>query len=194
MIHLFIGPGRRILRPATALIAALLAGCAAAPLMPTTDYDRTADFSAYSSFQWLRDDPLIIPDGRDPEVSPLNVQRIMTAIDRELAAKGYHKAPNRESADFVVSFTVGTRDKIDIYDFPPAYNGPWYWHSRYWGQGVVSGTYREGTLAIDVFDQRTRAPVWHGRVSKRITSAVLDDTETAINEAVSAILAEFPPG
>ena len=54
--------------------------------------------------------------------------------------------------------------------------------------------YREGTLAIDVFDGRTHRPVWHGGAQKELTRKDLEQCAEPINEAVSSVLAKFPPG
>ncbi len=53
--------------------------------------------------------------------------------------------------------------------------------------------YTEGMLAVDVFDNESRQPVWHGWARKRITGRDIEDPEASIDEAVEAILADFPP-
>jgi hypothetical protein len=55
------------------------------------------------------------------------------------------------------------------------------------------GQYREGTLAIDVFDARTHRPVWHGWVKKELSSKDIEQPAEPISKAVSAVLAKFPP-
>jgi hypothetical protein len=53
--------------------------------------------------------------------------------------------------------------------------------------------YRDGTLAVDVFDGRTRGPVWHGRAQKNLTRKDLEQPAQPISEAVSSVLAKFAP-
>jgi hypothetical protein len=169
-----------------------LAACATAPVA-RHDFDPAANFSGYRTFAWVSDNPLILPDGRSPEISALNLQRIVTAIENELAGKGYRKTADGESADFAVAFTVGTREKVNFESYPLAWRGRWYWQSGYWDYAVRARTYTEGVLAIDIFDGRSRAPAWHGWTSRRITERERSDPATAIREAVAAILAPFPP-
>ena len=64
---------------------------------------------------------------------------------------------------------------------------PYYWPN------VDVEMYTEGMLAIDIFDNASREPVWHGWARKRILGADVANPETAINAAVSAILEDFPP-
>jgi hypothetical protein len=170
----------------------LVAGCATV-MTARSDFDEQADFSKFRTFHWMSDNPLIMPNGRSPEISSLNLRRIVEAIEDELSRKGFAKASSRESADFVIAFTVGTREKVDIESYPAFYRGPWHWRSHFWDTEFRARTYTEGILAIDVFDQQTRNPVWHGWTSKRVKTADVEDPRSAIRTAVAAILAEFPP-
>jgi hypothetical protein len=174
------------------VLAGLVAGCAAT-LQARSDYDRSQDFSGYRTFAWIADDPVIAPTGEQAPVSPLNRQRIVDAIRSELAAKGLQQSDDRGAADFVVAFTVGARDRVDVSSYPEPYRSRWYWGRPYFGMQVDVNTYREGTLAIDVFDGRTRRPVWHGVATKRITQEDVRNASEQIETAVRAILAGFPP-
>lgn len=129
----------------------------------------------------------------DVTPSPLNRRRIEEAIESELVAKGFVPAASRDAADFVVSYSVGARDRIDARSFPAPYAGIWHWGRRYYGQEVDVDVYREGTLAIDVFDGKTHQPVWHGWASKRITDEDVKQAAQRIRAAVAAILDRFPP-
>jgi hypothetical protein len=53
--------------------------------------------------------------------------------------------------------------------------------------------YREGTLSVDVFDAHTHRPVWHGWAKKELTRSDMQNSTQAINNAVQAVLAKFPP-
>jgi hypothetical protein len=170
----------------------LLAGCAS-QMRVRTDFDPKADFSNYRTFAWMSDDPLIGADDESKSVSPLNRQRIVNAIEAQLIAKGFQKAADRNSADFVLSYTVGARDRIDLDSYPVPYRGPWTWGWPPYARDVDVTTYREGTLAIDIFDGRTRQPVWHGAATKRITEQDVARAAEQIPPAVRDILANFPP-
>ena len=171
---------------------ALLTGCATA-LKAHSDHDASQNFSAYRTFAWMADQPMIAPPDDVARVSPLNRRRIEEAVENALAAKGFQKAPDRAGADFVVSYSVGARDRIDSRSFPAPYADAWRWGYPYFGHDVDVQVYREGTLAIDVFDGKTHQPVWHGWASKRVTEHDVRHAAEQIPPAVVSILGKFPP-
>jgi hypothetical protein len=170
----------------------LLAGCAST-MQARSDYDTSQDFSSYRLFTWMDADPLIAPAATTTQISPLNRRRIVEAIEAQLGAKGFQRTSDREAADFVVAYTAGARDRLDIQAYPVPYRGYWRWGHSYYGDGVDVDTYREGTLAIDVFDGKAHHPVWHGWATKRITESDVREAAEQIPLAVAAILEDFPP-
>jgi hypothetical protein len=122
------------------------------------------------------------------------VRRIREAIERSLAEKGFELVAAREDADIGLSFTVGARDMISLEDYPPYYRGEWTWHTPYYWPSVDVAMYTEGMLAIDVFENSTREPVWHGWARKAIVGSDIREPESTIDAAVAAILEDFPPG
>jgi hypothetical protein len=176
------------------LIGAFVTGCAT--VKSGAHHDEFASFGNYQSFAWIADKPLILGDGDQPSISPLAEKKIVQAINDELTGKGFTYSENPDQADFVVAYTVGTREKIVATSYPTAYRGRWGWHlyGRYYYQTeVVHRTYTEGTLGIDIFDGKTKKPVWHGWASKTVTSADRNDPSPAIEEAVAEIIKRFPP-
>ncbi len=173
-------------------LVALLAACATS-MRARSDHDPANDFSRYKSFAWIAEDPLIAPADSTVNVSPLNRRRIVEAIESQLTAKGFRKASDDSVADFVLSYTVGARDRIDVQSYPVRYRGIWGWGRGYVGYDADVSTYREGTLSIDIFDARSNQPVWHGWATKRITDRDVENAAKQIPVAVAAILADFPP-
>ncbi len=180
-------------------VAIFLGGCAAG-FEAIYDHDRAHDFSAYRTFAWISPRPMIIgATNRIP--SPLLEPRIMAAIDDALRAKGYTKDYAAESADFVLGFTVGSREEIRVDSHPTmargygAYGRPGAWGGAYYGYGTETTVrqYTEGMLAVDIFDVNERRPVWHGVASKSISKSDREDMVETVKAAVDAILAGFPP-
>lgn len=172
--------------------AAMLASCAN-PYVHT-DYNQLTHFGDYKTFSWIDADPLIVPRGGSvSEVSALNRQRIKTAIQEELIGKGFTEVELTADPDFAVSYTVGARDKIDVYSYPHSYRRGWVGPWPYYGDEIKLKTYTQGVLAIDVFDQALKQPVWHGVARKRISGADIENSEEQIKQAVGLILADFPP-
>ncbi len=176
------------------LLGLFLNGCAT--MTSGSHHDETASFDRYRSFSWIGDEPLIVGAGDSLPVSPLTQKKIVDAIEGELTRKGFVYTANRETADFVLSYTVGTRERIEATSYPSAYQGTWGWHlygRYYYETEVVHRTYTEGTLGVDVFDGKTKQPVWHGWASKTISTSDRKDPSPSIEKAVSALFAQFPP-
>ena len=122
----------------------------------------------------------------------------MVTVESVLGASGYKLVPDADSADFALSFTIGSRDEIKVDSYPSmsaGYGYPGRWGGAYYGYGTETTVrqYTEGMLAIDVFDVEERRPVWHGVASKTISDSDRKDSGATIQAAVDAILAGFPP-
>jgi hypothetical protein len=182
------------------LVLVLAIGLAACqtPIETHHEYDASAPFDQYTSFAWITDQSLLQPGvgytGGELKLSPLLEQEIRAAVDGNLEQKGYQKRGDPRSADLVISFSLGAREKVEINSYPvrAGYRyGPYGGPRGAWVSDVY--TYTEGTLAIDVFDGQTNRAVWHGWATGRVSpSADQEKREARVNEAVDAILAEFP--
>ena len=127
----------------------------------------------------------------------------MRAVEEALVARGYRQVTRPGEADFVLSFTVGSRESIQIDSYPTmsvgytaGYPNHWRWGGAYYcceTQETRVREYTTGMLAIDVFDVEERRPVWHGTASKRVDESDRENAEEVIRAAVDAILAGFPP-
>ena len=51
----------------------------------------------------------------------------------------------------------------------------------------------ERKLAVDLFDVKERAPVWHGRATTTITQGDRNDPVEFLNEVVAEVFSEYPP-
>jgi hypothetical protein len=171
-------------------LAWLAAACAG--VQARSDFDPNARFDAYRTFAWLGEEPGKLPGGSgSEEIDPLLARRIRESIESHLEARGYRKVDDRGAADFVVSFSVGKREKIQIQSSPTLSGGYYGYGGWYAGSSVSARSYTEGTLAIDVFDGRSHLAVWHGWASKRMNQST--DRAALVDEVVGAILAQFPP-
>lgn len=171
----------------TAVLMLALAACQSMRVN-SNQYPGTA-FDAFSTWAWISADPMIVADGATA-VSPLISRQIREAIETEMAAKGYRRVETAGDASFVLAFTVGSRDRIDAQSYPMPYRGPWLWEWR--GSGTDIRVYQEGTLSIDIFDGKSRQPVWHGWATKAISDADRANPGPAIQKATQKILKRFP--
>lgn len=191
-----LGPVREALfprRPVIAYVAVLLlvSACASQPT-GTVKFDDTHDFSGYRTFAWISEHPMrvgpAIADPRD-SVEPM----IMSAVRANLEDKGFQYVHDASTSDFVVSFTVGSREKAR----PEGYADPkagtrWSWGTDY-QPGAEGATYTQGVLAIDILDSAQRRRVWHGVAARRIDEQHREDMGRLIDSVTGSILADFPP-
>jgi len=186
----------------TLVSAILLVGCATG-FEATHDHDPSNDFTGYKTFAWISEHPMTV-GATDRIPSPMLESQIMVTLESALGTKGYRLIPDAESADFVLAFTVGSREEIKVDSYPSmsaGYAGYGYprhwggWGGAYYGVGTETSVrqYTKGMLAIDVFDVASRRPVWHGVATKTIRESDREDAGGTIQAAVDAILAGFPP-
>ena len=94
---------RRMKQSILATLTALTLSACATTLTSSVDTADEAQLHGFMSFAWISDEPVFVSNPSAPAViNPLNAQRIRTAIEFELARKGYRKVPMTQ-ADLVVS-------------------------------------------------------------------------------------------
>lgn len=183
------------------LTAALsvVGACSSTPKMQSFhDYNPAVDFGNYQSWSFISDRPMIVSASR-AAVNPLLQNRIMEELRAELTQKGFRYVDDPENADFVVSFTVGSREQIKVTEYPASYQVGYGRYYRYGGYGMTYGTetrvrqYTEGQLAVDIFDVTTRTPAFHGATSTRVTESDRENPQPLLRAAVTEALKGFPP-
>jgi len=189
------------------LVLLLLNACATKPAV-FSDFDARHDFSQDKTISWTQDPPML-RSGNYP-ISALAEMRMTTAIKNEFIAKGYEFVDSAEIADLGVAYTMGAREKIEIVE----YDSPYYRYYPGWGWGHyyfpyfvhfpfdhgdryryterLPRSYTRGTIAIDIFDTKTKQPVWHTKASKRLSSKDLDTNIKNATEIAQKLLADFP--
>ena len=173
------------------LTLVLLVGCAASPEVGS-DADRSANFGGYHSFALMPRDRAVISLPPDAMHNPLLISRIEEEVKQGMQRKGY-ALKDPISADILVDFTVGARERIDVRSYPSGWGPGPAGLGGHWGNDIDVRQYREGTLASDVFDIHTRRPVWHGWAQKELTRKEIEQSSAPIHDAVESVLAKFPP-
>ena len=185
---------------AWAALAIALGGCAST-FKTQFDHDPEQDFSKYHKFAWISEHPMKVAETVNPP-NPLLEGRIMKALEAGFAAKGYRRVDDPADSDFVVAFTIGSREEIRVDSYPDMTFGYGVGHPAHWGWGASyyccqTNTqlrkYKTGTLSVDMFDEAERRPVWHGHATKSLTEADRENIDATVKAAVDAILKGFPP-
>ncbi len=176
-------------RLVTAGLIALLLPAAAMAQKVSYDYDKTATFAAFKTYAHK--------DGTKVG-QPLIDDRIVAAIDTQMAAKGFTKVEANPDV-FVVYHTTFEKEK-DISTYSSGYGGgygPYGWrYGGAWG-GSTTTTVRDilmGTLVVDIADARKGELAWRGIGVKEVkTDAKPEKRDKSINNAVTKIFKNYPP-
>lgn len=164
---------------------ALLFATASFAQQVKADYDRSADFSHYKTYSWEK----------IQTQDPLWVDRIKTAVNTALAAKGWTQA---ESGGQVAIVAIEmTKNQQTINTFYDGFGGGWGWR-RFGGGGFGDATtttenYKVGTLVVDLFDANSKKLLWRGSASDTLSDKSEKNIKN-LDKGVQKMFDHFPPG
>jgi hypothetical protein len=169
----------RLLGALPIAVAFAVSGCSSS-MQVNTDYDKGANFSALKTYSWREGTP--IPN-------PLMSERVVTAVDAQLQAKGLQKVAS--NGDLSVVYHAATDQTMEMQTFS---TGGYY---GCWGgcMGSTSTTVNKvttGTLIVDIVETSSNKMLWRGTGSDTVTGDP-QDTERKINEVVKRMFSNFPP-
>lgn len=184
---------KRILTVAAMLcIAAGASGCAGDPIR--SDYDPTADFSQYNTYNFFAD-----AGPESTNYQSFFSQYMVTAITREMEMRGYTKS---NDPDLLVNFNAILREKTDVRTTPaPSYGAGYYgyrggfydpWGGYGYGTETHVSQYTEGTFNIDLVDAREKKLVWEAVGSGKISQKMLEELEERVYAGVPKFFAKYP--
>jgi hypothetical protein len=154
----------------------------------SSDFDRMVDFSKYKTFSFYQ-----LTD-KGPGLSELNRDRIVNAIKAELIRKGMVEKLTNPDVFVNATTLVDTEKQItsNTYTYGGLYR-PYFWGAGFAGSTTYNvSEFKNGSLVIDFIDGATNKLVWQGTGNKEI-DLPMKDAEKIIPDAVSKILAKFPP-
>lgn len=173
-----------------------LAGCTS--LRVTSDVNRTVVGSVQCrTFGWAGtfkgDSPI-----RNSIANPVNEARLRGAIQVQLAAVGVQPAGGGVAPDCLVGYGIGAHTQVE-----GAYPVGWgfgYGYGWGWGGGFYGGyagwdepyVYHEGIVAVDLYDGRSKQPIWHASVNQSLYGAVGAEAEQKIDKAVAVLFTKYP--
>lgn len=128
-----------------------------------THYDRRANFAQYKSYSWEQ------VKTRDP----LDVDRIKSAVNAALAAKGWTRVESGGDVWIV------------------AIEGGWRW-TGFGAFGPATDSYEDRTLTVDLFDTITKKLLWRGSSTDRLSNNS-DKNIKNLDKGVEKLFKKFPP-
>jgi Domain of unknown function (DUF4136) len=171
-------------------VAALLTPALVLAQKTSYDFDKTANFGSYKTYAHKEGTQV---------GQPLIDNRIVAAIDTELAAKGLTKTES--NPDVYVVYHVAFDKQKDISTYSSGYGGGYGPYGWGWGGGWNTGTTTTqvrdiliGTLVVDIADAKKSQLAWRGMGVKEVnTSANPEKRDKSISNAVKKIFKNYPP-
>jgi uncharacterized protein DUF4136 len=173
----------------------LTAGTALAQKV-SVDFDKSTDFSKFKTYAFAAGTPT-------PET--LTNQRIESAIEAQLAAKGLTRV--QSNADLTVVFHCAVTQQTQLnttnlggWGWGPGWGRGWGWGGGWrggWGGlGGNAVTQVEqipvGTLIVDIGDSASKKYIWRGTATKTLSSNQSKNEKT-IDQEVKKMFEKFPP-
>ena len=144
-----------------------------------TDYDRHANFSRYKTYSWTKVET----------ASPFWVDRIMNAVNKELAGKGWTQVA--KGGDVSIAAVEITREHSAVLTY---YSGAPSWQNSDEGSGNPYVVKREqvGTLVVQLFDNGTKKLVWRGSSANTLSGKSKNNIKN-FDKGVQELFEHFPP-
>lgn len=184
-------------------------GCASKPDTQIF-YDESIDFGEYSTVSWHPQTP--VDTSEFTGNLPLILQnKIIQEAESIITGRGFSFLSDPEKADLIVRVTVGKRSQLNVrkeriqtYDEVAVitHTGP---RGRFLiQQGAyipgdvetfdVIEQYTEGSLSIDLYDNKTSQPIWSGHIKNKVDMSLAPETrQKRIKMAVIEMMKDFPP-
>ena len=150
------------------------------------DYDRSAHFNDYKTYQWIDYKPVAPGD-------QLLDQDIKRAVDEQLAGKGLRRVES--GGDLVVGYQAGVSQEKEFDALGSGGWGPWGGPSGWgnWGR-VTTSTIDVGKLTIGLFDPAIKQLVWRGAASKTLNvSKDPDKNYRNLGRVMAKLFRNYPP-
>ncbi len=151
------------------------------------DYDRSTDFSAYKTYQWVDYMPVQVGD-------QLLDQNIKRAVDAQLAGKGLRRVDG--NGDLVIGYQAGISQEkqFDGWGGGAWGAGPGPWGN--WGNTrITSSTIDVGKLVIGVFDPAAKKLIWRGSAAKTLDiKKDPDKNYRELEKAMTKLFRNYPTG
>ncbi|MGI8769889.1 MAG: DUF4136 domain-containing protein [Acidobacteriaceae bacterium] len=142
------------------------------------DWDHNVqNFSAFKTYSWVK--PVRTTS------NPLMDQRIVTAIEGQLAAKGLQKVDS--AADVLVTYHPGVQQERTATAM-----GMGGWRRSGGMTTVNQNTSKIGTLVVDMSDAKTKQLIWRASASDTLSDKP-DKNSQKIEKAVTKMFKKYPP-
>jgi Domain of unknown function (DUF4136) len=130
-----------------------------------TDYDRSANFNQYKTYSW----------GNVQTQEAQLVDRIKSAVDEALAAKGWRQVASGGDVSLIATEITEDQQILNNHD-----------------DFTTTETYQVGSLVVEMFDTRTAKLIWRGSSSDTLSNKP-DKNIKNLDKGVQKMFKNFPP-
>jgi hypothetical protein len=173
-------------------------GCAEGPKV-LTDFDPSAEFSAFRTFAFSgitdRGYEVVVLD-----TSPLR-RRIKEMVDEQLAAKGLRRVSLDDRPDLLVHLFFGVKDqqRVQSTGKAPGFYGPhattYEYHDGDWvpvkSRGKTTYEDHEGALIVDLAESSKKKLVWRAVIRAVLGDSLEKNFEMA-NKGIAEAFKDYP--
>lgn len=172
------------------IAAVIMTSCSSVKV--SYDFDKQVDFAKFKTYAFTQ-------ESLNLGLDQLNRDRLITAVETELAAKGFTKSDN---PDVLIDLHITAKQRTEAVANTTGTGGYGGYYGRYgYGGGFSSSTtsisyndYIDGTLLINMVDKSTEKIAWQGKGTKTLDeNANAAKKESNINYAVKQIFMNYPP-
>jgi hypothetical protein len=150
------------------------------PFSVSYDYDKQANFSKYKTYAFA-ESAMKLP------VEQLVLDRIIKAIETEMAAKGFTKS---EQPDVLVDLRAMSKVETQTSVTSTGNYGYWNGHTSQ----ATTNQYTVGTLFVNLVDKSTERIVWQGWATKTLNEDAGPQTrDQNIRNGIHEIFTKYPP-
>ncbi len=180
-------------------VALMLSGCSSLEI--DHEWDRSVDFSQYSTFAWIPQEEGPSGSQQLPEHLDIRLRRVVDDIMMD--QKDFQKAVALPQADLLFAYYIDTEKELRVdYTVYGGYYGGYgysgwsgygYGGPGYGGGGAVSKVreYTTGSLVLDIIDRRTKTLVWTGVVKG--DAKYQNPSGDRVEKVMTDMLEGFPP-
>jgi hypothetical protein len=159
--------------------ALVLTATAAFAQKVTTDSDPAAPFATYKTYAWTKG---------TPSPNPLGEKRIQDGVNAKMTAAGFKLVA--ENPDVVVATHAVAKEEKELVTMGMGGYGRWGYGG---GTGTTSvNTYMVGTLAVDMYDAKTKNLVWRGIATDTLSDKPEKNADK-VEKSLEKMFKEYPP-
>jgi hypothetical protein len=159
-------------------ISVLLLAACTSTFTIISDYDKTANFSSYKTYNYL--------PGADSLMGP-GASRLKSYMEEYMHLLGYTKS---DQPDLFISVNGKVQQRIGTTTSNYGYGGGYYGGYYGWDSYATSYVYNQTTILIDLVDVQKHQLVWQGGATGEFDQYSLSDSK--LQKMMDEIFGQYP--